>query len=142
MIEADEPKATTSLSTAASLSAGAPLILDPWSSYRLAKPSLAIGQRSGVLGIIGYLADEPAGETPGLPDVEQSKSISDMIHHRQAEHQKKIDEIMGKTVAPPVPTTLPGMPRQKRQKCQSGSKAHFANLSRPCCGNAESSTQT
>ena len=72
----------------------APLILDPWSSYRLSTPGLAIGQRSGVPGIIDYLADETAGETPGLPDVEQSKSISDIIHRRQAELQKKIDEIM------------------------------------------------
>ena len=79
----------------------------------MAKPSLAIGRRSGVPGIIDYLADEPAGETPELPYVKQSESISDMIHRSQAELQKKIDKIMGKTVTPPVPTTPPGMRRQK-----------------------------
>ena len=118
------------------------MILDPWSAYRLATPGVAISQRSGVPGVIDHLADEPAGETPGSPNAEQSESISDIIRRRRAELQKKVDEIMGNAVATPVPTTPPGMSRQKRLKCQGGSKVHLANISQPCCGNSESSTQT
>ena len=90
-------------------------------------------------------------ETPG--------SLSDILCRRRAELQKKVDEIMGSVVAKPVPaaptthpagsavampvpTTPPGMPRQKRLKCHGGSKVRLANISQPCCGNSESSTQT
>ena len=75
----------------------APLILDPWSVYLVAKPALAVDKHSGVPGVIDILADEPAGETPGIS---MTQSVSDTIRRRQAEMQKKIDEILGEDRSP------------------------------------------
>ena len=131
--------------TEAAVVDSAPLVLDPWSSYRLAKPALAFGKRSGVPGVIDILADEPAGETPGMPDISRSESVSDIIRRRQAELQKKIDEILGNTAVPLVPTPPPGMARQKgynSQRCPTGHKARIATLGKLCCSSAEASAQT
>ena len=131
--------------TEAAVVDSAPLVLDPWSSYRLAKPALAFGKRSGVPGVIDILADEPAGETPGMPNISRSESVSDIIRRRQAELQKKIDEILGNTAVPLVPTPPPGMARQKgynSQRCPTGHKARIATLGKLCCSSAEASAQT
>ena len=74
--------------------------------------------------------------------LEPNESLSDIIRRRRAELQVKIDEITGNAAATPVPTTPPGMSRQKRLRCHGGSKTQFANISHPCCGNSESGTQT
>ena len=135
--QAEEPKTTASLSTAASTSTGPPVV-DPWT---LGDPW-----------------------SPGKTETEEAKvseSLSDTIRRRQAEVKQKVEEILRKTpgvrgiidihadepagetpkaMEVPVPAAPPGMPRRKRQAWKGDRSVHI--IGGPCCEKAECGTQT
>ena len=134
--QAEEPKTTASLSTAASTSTGPPVV-DPWT------------------------LEDPWSPGKTETEAKASESLSDTIRRRQAEVKQKVEEILRKTpgvrgiidchadepagetpkaMEVPVPAAPPGMPRRKRQAWKSDRSVHI--IGGPCCEKAECGTQT